>query len=87
MSLLLVRMLQKLLRDRIGVNALSHKVVSLVAKDADDLGGQRFIEHANDGLAIGPISLRDGARLDVLSRPAAELLDVAEKWLISHDFS
>jgi hypothetical protein len=77
--LLLVRVLEELLGHRLGVDARGHVVVALVAEHADELGGERLVEQAQDGLAIAAIGLGDGALLDVAARAAAELLDVGEK--------
>ena len=42
---LLVGVLEELGGHRPGVEPVGHEVVALVAEDADDLGGQRLVEH------------------------------------------
>jgi hypothetical protein len=79
--LLLVRVLEELRGHRLGVDALGHEVVPLVAQHADDLGGQGLVEQADDGVAVRLVALGDGAVLDVLARPVAERLDVADELL------
>jgi len=75
-GLLLVRVLQELLGDRIGVDAGGHEVVALVAQHTDDLGGERFVEQLEDGITIRAITLGDRALLDVLPRALPQCFDV-----------
>ena len=77
-------MLQELRGDRVGVDALGHEVVTLVAQHADDLRGQRLVEQLDHGLAVGPVSIGDRAFFDVLPRPATKLGDVGHERLVSH---
>ena len=79
-ALLFVGVLQKLLGHCLGVNATGHEVMALVAQDADNFGGQRFVEHAQRGLQIGLVALRDRAFFNVLAGAAANFLDVAQEW-------
>ena len=76
---LLVGVLQELRGHRPGVEALGHVVVPLVAQHADDLGGQRLVEHLDHPLAVGAVGVGDRALLDLLPGPLAEGLDVGEE--------
>lgn len=60
------------------LKAGGHEVVALVAQEADQLGGERFVEQAQDGLAIGRIAFGDRAFLDVLAGTVAKGLDVRQ---------
>ena len=55
---LLVGVLEELGGDRAGVEAVGHEVVPLVAEHADDLGGQRLVEHLDHLLAVGAVGRR-----------------------------
>jgi hypothetical protein len=55
-----------------------------IAKHANDLGCERFVQKFDYGFAVGAIALRDSTILDVLSGALAQSLDISEKWLISH---
>ncbi len=45
-------------RHRLGVQAAGHEEVALVAQHTDDLGGQRFVQQLEHGLAVRPGSGR-----------------------------
>jgi hypothetical protein len=77
---LLVRgVLQELLGDRFGVEALSHEVMALIAQDADDLGGKNAVEESHGLTAVQAIGRCHDALLHVLAGAPPYLLDVAEK--------
>ena len=82
MALLLVRVLQELLRDRLGMDAVRHEIVAFVAEHADDLGREGLVQDPHDDLGVGAVALGNGAALDVLARAAADRLDVGQKRLL-----
>src|SRR5882724_575148 len=86
-SLFFVGVLQKLRGDTLGVNPGSHKVVSLVAQYANDLRGQRLIQHFDYGFPIRPIAFGYGALINMLTRTRAQGFYVSEKWFVSHKAS
>lgn len=55
MSLLLVRVHEKLLGDAFRLNAFGHKIVAPVAQHADQFRRQRVIEQFDDCLRVGRI--------------------------------
>jgi len=55
---------QELVGDGRRGDALGGEVVALVAQGADDLGGQRVVEQADDVLAPRSVARRDGAFLE-----------------------
>jgi hypothetical protein len=72
-ALLLLRVLQELALDGLDLQSLGGVVVTLVAHHAQQLGGQRIVEHGDDFLAIAAIAFGDGA-LDDLGGRADGLL-------------
>ena len=56
--LLLVRVLEELLRDALGVEPARHEVVPLVAQHADELGRERLVQELEHGLAVGAVARR-----------------------------
>src|SRR5262249_37589818 len=64
-------------------DARGHEVVTLVAQHADDLGGERLVQHPDDGLTVGAVVLGDGALLDVPPCALAQLADVREKGCVA----
>ena len=79
--LLLAGVLEELRLHGLGVDALGHEVVALVAQHAHQLGGEGLVEQADDGVAVGLVGLGHGAVLDVLSGPLAQRLDVRQEVL------
>src|SRR6266849_3390579 len=49
-----------------GMDAFRHEVVALVAQDADDLGGERFVQELHDDVAVGVVPGSNRAFRDVL---------------------
>jgi hypothetical protein len=47
-----------------------------VAEHADQFRGERFIQNANHGYAIAPVSVSYSSVLNVLPRPPANFFDV-----------
>src|SRR5450631_2294185 len=82
MLLLLARVLQKLVRDRAGVDALGHEIMALVTQHADNLRRQRFVEKLDRGFGIAAVARGHRAFLDVLARALAQGLYVGEKWRV-----
>ena len=64
MGRFLVSVDQELVRDRRRGHTLGGEVVALVAKRADDLGGERAVEQRDDVLAPRSVARRDGALLE-----------------------
>src|SRR6266545_753797 len=81
MALLLVRVLEKLLRHGLSVDAGRRVVVAALAQHADNLRRQRLVEEAEHRLPVCPVALGDGTGLDVLTRASADLHDVREERL------
>src|SRR5262249_43680933 len=79
--LLVLRVLEELRRHALGVDALRHEVMALVAQDAHDLGGERLVQQLHHRVAVGLVAGRHGAARDVLSGPAAQLLDIGQERL------
>jgi hypothetical protein len=50
-----------------------------VAQYADDFRGKGFIQKLDDSCSVGLIPFRNGAVLDVLSRPPAKFLNVRQE--------
>src|SRR5437868_1103923 len=78
MILLLQSVLLELLLHRVRAQALCHEIVTLVAQDAYDLRRKRVVQHLDDGIAIGAITRRHRALLDVRARALAEGGDIGE---------
>lgn len=57
----------KLCFDRIGIDALCHKVMILVAQNADQLSSKRLIQQPDHFLAVSPVARGDGAFLDIFA--------------------
>ena len=55
-----------------------------ITQDADDFGGQRFVEDFDDSFAIGFVSFSHCAFLDVPARAFAQSFDVGQKRFIRH---
>src|SRR3989442_638885 len=77
--LLLRRVLEKLRRHALGMDALRHEVMALVAQRADDLGGERFVQELQHHAAVGVIPGSHRPLGDVLAGALAQRLDVGEK--------
>src|SRR5579872_2667929 len=58
-GLLLVGVLEELVGDRAGDEALGHEVVPLVAQHADELGREHVVEDVDDALAVRPVGVGD----------------------------
>jgi hypothetical protein len=82
--LLFIRMLEKLRRRSLSVDARRHEVLSLVSEHADYFSRQCFVQNANNRLAIGTVTLGDSALLDVPPSTVAKRFDVAQKRLLCH---
>lgn len=63
----LVGVLEEFLGGDMGFNTVGHEIVTFVAQHADQLSGQRFVEQAQDFLAIGIVAFGHGAVFDVLA--------------------
>src|SRR5207237_1115485 len=61
----LVGMLEKLCCHSLSMNAGGHKIMALIAQDADDLGGEGSIEKLNNFVAVGLVSGSYGSLLDI----------------------
>jgi hypothetical protein len=85
-TLLFIRVLQKLGRDTICVNTGSHEIVAPVAQHANDFSRQRFVQDLDHGLSVGLVAIGYRALLDVLARPLAERFDISQEWFISHKY-
>ena len=81
-QLFLVGVLEELGGDRLGIDPGGREVVPLVAQDADELGGQRFVEDLDDPLTVGAVRVGDRALLDLGSSALAQSLYVGEE--VSH---
>jgi hypothetical protein len=57
--------------------------VALVPEDADELGGERLVQQAEDRIAVRVVIGGDRAALDVLPRPLAQRLDVGQNVAIA----
>jgi len=79
--LLLAGMLEKLLRDPFGVNAVGGKMVPLVAQHAHELGGERLVQHVDDTGKVGLVAARDRSLVDVLAGAPADLGDVGKVFM------
>src|SRR6202140_4661526 len=79
MLLLFGSMFEKFLRNRLRMNSLGHVVVTLVAQDANDLSGQRLVQHPQNSLSVPFVTISDCAALNVRARPPADLTDVGQK--------
>src|SRR5688572_1205358 len=79
MLLLVVGVLEELRRHALGVDALRHEVMALVAQRADDLGRERLVEELEDHAAVGVVPGSHRALRDVLPGPPAQRLDVGEE--------
>ena len=79
MHLLLVRVLEELLGDGTGVDALGGEVVALVAQHAHQLGGEDLVQDRDHPLAVGGVGVGDRSLLDLLARATAERLDVGQE--------
>ena len=55
------------------------EVVALVAQHAHELGGEHLVEHLDHPFPVGAVGLGDGALVDVLARPAPQLVDVGQE--------
>ena len=53
MGLLFGRMFREFRRHAVGIDAVRHEVMALVAQNADDLRGKRFVADLDYGFAIG----------------------------------
>jgi hypothetical protein len=53
--------------------------VVLVAQRANDLGGERLVQHLDDGVPVSLIPLGNGALFDVLPRTPAQFLDIGQE--------
>ena len=71
MLLFLAGMLSKLAGSALGLAALRHEVVALVAKHADKFGGEGVVEHVDHPFHIGGISIGYRPALDLLACPFA----------------
>jgi hypothetical protein len=58
-----------------------------ITQNADDLGGQRFVQEFDYRFAIRRVPFSDCAVLDVLARTFAQSFDISEKWFIGHDLT
>jgi hypothetical protein len=83
-SLLFVGVLQKLGRNTLGVDAASHEIVTLVAQHANNLGGQRFVQNLDDGVAVSGVPFGDRALFDMFPGALAQCFDVGKKRFFSH---
>src|SRR5436309_6728184 len=72
MLLFLFGVLQKLFGYSLRVNACRHVVMTFVPQHAHQFRSQRFVQHANHGLAIGTISLRHRTILYMLPSAATD---------------
>ena len=81
-ALLLVGVLEELSGHRLGVDARRHVVVALVTQDAHELRRERFVEQAQDGLAVRAIAFGDRAFLHMAAGPSTKLLDIRERWSV-----
>src|SRR4029079_6019274 len=77
--LLLVGVLQELRRHALGMDALRHVVMELVAQRADDLGGERLVEELQHHAAVGVVTGSHRPLGDVLPGTPTQRLDVGEK--------
>ncbi len=66
-GLFFVGVLEEFLGDRLGVDAARHEIVVSIAEHADDFGGEDFIEHGDDALAVSEVGPGDGALGHMLS--------------------
>jgi len=55
-----------------GFEAVGHEIVAFVAQDADQFGGQRFVEQAQHFVEVGAVAFGHRAILDVLAGPCAK---------------
>src|SRR5450759_629783 len=78
MPLLLLRVLEELLLDGLRLHSVRHVEVPPVAKCADQLGCQRFVEKAQYRFAIRRVARCDGPLLHVLTGAPAQRLYVAQ---------
>src|SRR5450631_2151383 len=78
MPLLLLRVLEELLLDGLRLQSVRHVEVPPVAKCADQLGCQRFVEKAQHCLTIRRVARGDGPFLHVLTGSLAQRLYVAQ---------
>jgi hypothetical protein len=74
--LFLVRVLEELGLDRVREHARRHEEMPVVTQHADPLGGQGFVEQADDLLAVGGIAFGHGTVVDAPARSLAQGLDV-----------
>ena len=79
--LLLVRMLQELGRHGLGVDAARHVVCLLVAQDADDLGRERLVQEAEDGVELAAVTGGHGPLRMCLRARATDRLEVGQEIL------
>ena len=70
-------MFEELVGHCLGVNSGSHVVMALVAEHADDFRSQSFIEHPDDGVAIGLVAVGHCATFDMLPCTASNFMDVS----------
>ena len=78
------RVFEEFVGGHIGFQAVGHEVVTLVAQDADQLGGQRFIEQAQHFLTVGAVALGYRAVLDVLPCALAQGFYIRQMQVIAH---
>ncbi|MNR50624.1 hypothetical protein D3C85_1701740 [compost metagenome] len=65
-------MFEKFVGGDVGFQAVGHEVVALVAQHADQLGGQRFVEQAQDFFTVGAVAFGHCAVFDVLAGTLAQ---------------
>jgi len=82
--LLFIRMLEKLRRRSLSVDARRHEVVSLVSEHADYSSRQRFVHNPNNRLAIGTVTFGNGAFLDMPPGTLVKRFDITQKRLLCH---
>ena len=71
-------MLREFLRRDLGLRAVRHEVVPLVAQHADEFGGERLVEQHEKLRHVGAIARGHRACVDVAARALAQRLDVGQ---------
>src|SRR6185312_1205793 len=84
MSLLVVRVLEKLSSHAFSMYSAGHEIMAFIPQHTDDLRRQRLVQDFHYRLAIRAVTFGHSAILNVLSRSLAQSLDISEKWFISH---
>src|SRR3954470_9609321 len=79
--LLVLRVLEELRRHALGVDALRHEIVALIAQRTHDLGGKRLVQQPHHRVAVGLVARRHRALRDVLAGAATEFRDVGQERL------